>query len=136
MLSGLGKVFMRNTVIKDKNGFTGAYYDSSVKGMVQIGSKQSLTFTTETDLKLGPFHLSNSDRESMRADSFVDLSPDKHVSKKLSKSEIIEKLMATEYGKVEGVVMLRSMSVAALRGKAEQLGIAVVQIHTRRKISG
>lgn len=81
MLSGLGKVFMRNTVIKNKNGFTGPYYDSSVKGMVQIGSEQSLTYTTETDLKLEPFHLSNSDRESMRADSFVDLLPDKHVSK-------------------------------------------------------
>jgi hypothetical protein len=81
MLSGLGKVFMRNTVIKNKNGFTGPYYDLSVKGRVQIGCEQSLTYTTETDLKLGPFHLSNSDRESMRADSFVDLFPDKHVSK-------------------------------------------------------
>ena len=41
-------------------------------------------------------------REAMRFDSQVELSLDKQKMKQLTKEEIVEKLLMTDYGKVEG----------------------------------
>jgi hypothetical protein len=37
--------------------------------MVKIGWEQTLIYTPETYLKVGPFHLNEEDREAMRFDS-------------------------------------------------------------------
>jgi hypothetical protein len=76
-----GQSVVRNSIIEKKEGYVGQYYDPQIEGMIKIGCEQTLTYTSETDLKLGPFHLNKKGREAMRFDSYVELSLDKQQMK-------------------------------------------------------
>jgi hypothetical protein len=131
-----GNMSMRNTHIESYHGFIGPYHDSSIEGMVTVGAEQTLTYESESDLRLGPFHISESEREAKRHDINFEISTEKQKAKQLTKTELVEKLMETEFGKVEGRVKLRSMKATELRTKAQQLGISVIQIQTHKTIRG
>jgi len=95
---------MRNTVIESYHGFVGPYHDSLIQGMVSVGCKQSLTYKSESDLRLGPFHLSESEREFKRHDVNFEISSEKQKAKQLTKTELFERMMESEVGQVEGQV--------------------------------
>ncbi|KAL7475527.1 hypothetical protein ACHAW6_002683 [Cyclotella cf. meneghiniana] len=104
--------------------------------MVKVGCEQTLTYKSDSDLQLGPFHHSESERDSKRHDINVEITSNKQKAKQLTKTDLVEKLMETEFRKVEGQVKLRSMKATELHVKAQQLQISVIQIHTHKKIRG
>ena len=66
-------------MIERKEGYVGQYHDPQIEGMVKIGCEQTLIYTSETDLKVGPFNLNEEDREAMRFDSCLELSWKNHL---------------------------------------------------------
>jgi hypothetical protein len=78
--------------------------------------------------------LNEEDREAMRFDSYVELSPDNQKMKHLTKAEIVEKSLMTDYGKVEGKVKLNSTRVNVLHSNQPRLDIPVSQLQTHPKV--
>ena len=72
--------------------------------------------------------MNEEDREEMRFDSYVELSPDNQKMKHLTKAEIVEKSLMTDYGKVEGKVKLNSTRVNVLHTNQPRLDIPVSQL--------
>jgi hypothetical protein len=58
--------------------------------------------------------LNEEDIEGMRIDSYGELSWDKQEINQCTKAEIVEKLLMTDYRKVEGKVKLKNMRVNLL----------------------
>ena len=84
-----GQSVVRNSIIERKEGYVGQYHVPQIGGMVKIGCEQTFIYTSETDLKVGPFHLNEKDREAMRFDSYVELSLDKQKMKQLTEADLL-----------------------------------------------
>ena len=67
--------------------------------MVKIGLEQTLVYSSDDDLKYGPFHLSDEKKEESRMDREVALLTEQ-VSKKLkTKIALVDDLMEHDWGK-------------------------------------
>jgi hypothetical protein len=56
-----GQSVVRNSIIERNKDMFSIIHDPEIEGMVKIGCDQTLTYTSEIDLKVGPFHLNKED---------------------------------------------------------------------------
>jgi hypothetical protein len=61
-VSWRGQLVVKKIIIEKKVGYLGQYNNPQIEGMVKIGHGQILTYTLETDLKIGQFHLNEEDK--------------------------------------------------------------------------
>jgi hypothetical protein len=65
MTKGWGGKAMRPTSIEQMDGYVGPFYDENNQQMVRIGEEQSMVYSARD---IGPFELSDNDKENKRYD--------------------------------------------------------------------
>ena len=111
------------------DAFVGPFYDAHNKQMVSIGEEQFMVYSA-TDL--GPFDLSDSEKENKRYDVTEMIPVSKQKATKMRKKELVHVLMETDLGKCLGSQSLLSMRLCDLQQKAKALSINVEHVETSK----
>ena len=113
----------RTVKIEEAEGYLGPHFGANDPSMVNVGEAQTMDFTSERDLQLGPFWLTDEQREQERHDREVEIPLEKRKERVKQKKELISGLMSTDWGKAEGEINLWKTKHADLLKKAGALGI-------------
>jgi hypothetical protein len=57
MAKGFGGEILRTTLMEKRDGYLGLHHNPENPRMVKIGLEQTLVYSSNDDLKYGPFHL-------------------------------------------------------------------------------
>jgi len=131
-----GGQLLRNLKIKEKKGYLGPFHDPLNPRMVQVGNEQALWYQSPQDLITGPFNLSAKEREEKRYNTQVKLQPDKVGPHDKLKDELVEEILQTDYGNVEGCNVMSKKLLRDLKLIASGAGINAKKIVTHRTVSG
>ena len=112
----------RNTLIEDSS-YLGRFHNPDNPRMVKVGKEQTLVYTSKDNLQNGPFNLSTEQLEDRRHDVDVPLPEKEHKMVNKEKKELVDDLMKTDLGKMDGKNVLQNKLVRELRKSAEKLDI-------------
>ncbi|KAL7528778.1 hypothetical protein ACHAXR_003942, partial [Thalassiosira sp. AJA248-18] len=132
MNKGWGGGLLRKTAIKRKEGYLGPFHNPDNPKMVKVGEEQTLVYESVADLQFGPFHLSDDKREEKRLDRSIALDPAKAGMRDKTKSELVDDLMATDYGKAEGKNVMQKKLLRDLKVKASNMNLDTKKMVTHR----
>jgi hypothetical protein len=77
MNKGFGGELLRNSIIKEQDGYLGPFHNLSNPHMIQVGQEQTYVHSSHNDITFCPFNLTDEERDTKRKDKLVSLNNDK-----------------------------------------------------------
>ena len=125
------------TMIKDKDGYLGSFYNSDNKFMVTAGEFQKLVWEGELPHDAGPYWLTPEQRLAGKFDQYEELPANKHKKRRKTKDELIDEIMEHDLGHLAGTRdVLKKKVLPDLQKIAQSYKIEVEPIITQKKIPG